>query len=369
MKKKTATVRNGKIEFWRFIFSVIIVIHHSRALLGDANCMFLGGSLAVEFFFLVSGYLMMASIAKKKDPPVALGSETLEFIGRKMKGLLPELIVAYIVALTFASVVAKSNLEEIVMMFASSFFEVTQLKMSGLPAQALNGVTWYISSMLLCMAILYPLIRKFPNVMTRVVAPLVALLLLGYMAANYTAPRAPVTWLGLTYKGNLRAMAEICLGVMCYFAARRLSSLSLSVVGKILIMLAEWACHIFAIWYMYTQKATNADYYVILIMMIGVTLSFSHQGIDAKFFDCKFFAMLGRWSLPLFLCHTFFAQRLGKVLPKGLSNDQKMAVYLLCAVVAATAVHLISKLLKKCGPKMGAVARRVLLKQPKNVEE
>ena len=46
---------NVTIDFLRFLFSVIVVLHHSRYVLGDDNCYFLGGSLAVEFFFFVSG--------------------------------------------------------------------------------------------------------------------------------------------------------------------------------------------------------------------------------------------------------------------------------------------------------------------------
>ena len=44
---------NVTIDFLRFLFSVIVVLHHSRYVLGDDNCYFLGGSLAVEFFFFV----------------------------------------------------------------------------------------------------------------------------------------------------------------------------------------------------------------------------------------------------------------------------------------------------------------------------
>ena len=41
-------MRNGKIDFYKFIFSIIIVIHHSRNLVGDDLSKFLGGSFAVE---------------------------------------------------------------------------------------------------------------------------------------------------------------------------------------------------------------------------------------------------------------------------------------------------------------------------------
>lgn len=369
MKTKPAVVRNGKVEFWRFIFSVIIVIHHSRALLGDENCMFLGGSLAVEFFFLVSGYLMMASIEKKKEPPVALGTETLGYIGRKLKGLLPELLVAHVIALVFASYAKQYDFGGVIRLFMDTFFEVTQLKMSGLPSVSLNGATWYISSMLLCMAILYPLIRKFPNVMTRIVIPLIALFLLGYLSKAYVAPRDPLKWTGFAMKGTIRAMAELCLGVICFYGAKSLSRLSLSKLGKALVSAAEWLSYLIAIYYMYTQKAGKYDFFIIAIMMIGVSLTFSHQGLDAKLFDCKLFVVLGRWSLPLFLSHIFYGQRLNQVLPEGMSDNRKMAVYLCCSVVTAVFVHLISNLLRKCGPQIGAAAKRLLLKEQETTSE
>ena len=55
---------NVTIDFLRFLFSVIVVLHHSRYVLGDDNCYFLGGSLAVEFFFFVSGYLLLVGADK-----------------------------------------------------------------------------------------------------------------------------------------------------------------------------------------------------------------------------------------------------------------------------------------------------------------
>ncbi len=52
---KIHRARNGKIDFLRLLFAFIIVLHHTRYLLGDDHCLFLGGSLSVEFFFFVSG--------------------------------------------------------------------------------------------------------------------------------------------------------------------------------------------------------------------------------------------------------------------------------------------------------------------------
>ncbi len=46
---KIHRARNGKIDFLRLLFAFIIVLHHTRYLLGDDHCLFLGGSLSVEF--------------------------------------------------------------------------------------------------------------------------------------------------------------------------------------------------------------------------------------------------------------------------------------------------------------------------------
>ena len=83
MKKK----RNGRIDFLRFVFALIIVLHHTRYLLGYEHTIFIGGSLGVEFFFLVSGYLLVATVervAEQNHLAGSLGTETLIFLQRKV---------------------------------------------------------------------------------------------------------------------------------------------------------------------------------------------------------------------------------------------------------------------------------------------
>ena len=53
--------RNGTIDFWRFIFAAGIVMYHARPLFG--RDLFVCGYIGVEFFFIVSGCLLM----KKAD--------------------------------------------------------------------------------------------------------------------------------------------------------------------------------------------------------------------------------------------------------------------------------------------------------------
>lgn len=80
------TSRNGKIDFLRFVFSICIVLNHAKIFLpaGPLADRFMGYSLAVEFFFLVSGYLLMATIEKaEKNRALPLPKETGRFMLRK----------------------------------------------------------------------------------------------------------------------------------------------------------------------------------------------------------------------------------------------------------------------------------------------
>ena len=56
--------RNCAIDTLKFIFAVILVLFHSSLLLTDnmeGSVTFANGAIAVEFYFIVSGFLMAQS--------------------------------------------------------------------------------------------------------------------------------------------------------------------------------------------------------------------------------------------------------------------------------------------------------------------
>ena len=92
--------RNGAIDFWKFVFCMIIAIYHGRYMGGSVPYALFkdGGYLAVEFFFLVSGFLMAKSAKRAEETSrLQLGTETAQFIWHKAKIILPYFIFAYIV--------------------------------------------------------------------------------------------------------------------------------------------------------------------------------------------------------------------------------------------------------------------------------
>ena len=414
---------NVTIDFLRFLFSVIVVLHHSRYVLGDDNCYFLGGSLAVEFFFFVSGYLLLvgadkagrkngagyllsggADMAGRKNgagyllpggvnmarrtedagletkgvgagttgidgettgigreatgigsETTGIGSETLHFILHKIRSFLPEFLIAWWIGFVLIGVVRQYGVLDYLKAFGNDFWELTLVKMSGLFTHGIDGAMWYLSAMLLGMAILYPLLRTKRDLMTHLVCPLLALFLYGYLCQAEGHPRDPIVWLGVCYKGLVRAVAGLCTGVVICMAVRRLKRFSpsgLTKTGNALAIGVQLLCLILAIRYMAEQEPSEYDYFYMFLLMLLVLLSFAGFGLESVLGNSQrlhlLSAFLGKYSLSLYLGHLYFAQHVNELLPEELySGKIRMTVYLAAAFANGLLVMGLSALYRR----------------------
>lgn len=359
------TVRNGKIEFMRFVFAVIILLHHSRDFLGDDISPFLGGSLGVEFFFLVSGWLMMASVEKKNQmgKPDAIGKETARYIGRKWIAVLPESLISWGIAFAVMFIAKGWTISSAVLRIIDGIWEPLFVTMTGLGQRGVNSVVWYISAMLICMAVLYPLLRKYRNVTLNLIIPLTSLCIFGFFYKNYGAPRNPTLWVGWTYKGVLRAFAELGIGCWLYYASGRLSRYHYTRLGRWIISITECLLYLIVIYYMYRVGAKKYDYFFIALMAAAVALSFSGAGIDAKLFNNKAVMWLGRFSVPLYFSHKFWSLTLNYFVPAAWPIQYRMASYVALAVVTAWVVMVMANAVRKKGPGIYRKMMRLIVKE------
>lgn len=350
---------NVTIDFLRFLFSVIVVLHHSRYVLGDDNCYFLGGSLAVEFFFFVSGYLLLVGADKAGRKNGAgtngIGAETLQFILHKIRSFLPEFLIAWWIGFILIGVVRQYGVLDYLKAFGNDFWELTLVKMSGLFTHGIDGAMWYLSAMLLGMALLYPLLRTKRDLMTHLVCPLLALFLYGYLCQAEGHPRDPIVWLGLCYKGLVRAVAGLCTGVVICMAVRRLKKLApagLTKLGNALAIGTQLLCLILTIRYMAEQEPSEYDYFYMFLLMLLVLISFSGFGLESVLGNSQrlhlLSAFLGKYSLSLYLGHLYFAQHVNELLPEELySGKIRMTVYLAAAFANGLLVMGLSALYRR----------------------
>ena len=336
--------RNGAVDFWKFVFSVVIMCFHSLYFAGSEKYIFYDGANMVEYFFLVSGFLMASSIMKKTtqsaDTPV--WKSTWQFLFHKIKSMCPAYYVAWAVSFLIKQTAGGLLPLRLICKHGKlRVWELFFLRMAGFNDYNANGATWYISAMLIAMLLLLPLFYKNKDFFLHVLAPLFAIGILGYLYASEKTLRGNTDWMGVCYKGLLRAMGVLCLGCVCYLACQKIKDVQFTFLAKALLSFAETGGCLFALYWTYGHATSKMQFIILLLFAIAVPVSFSHQGLLAPLYDNRVVYWLGRFSFPLFLSHHAWSGRMNRMFPND-TYVQLLPKYILLSVSTAFAVSVIS---------------------------
>lgn len=86
---------NFFIDFIRFLCSIVIMFFHGRSFANvNDTIIFEMGYLAVNFYFILTGFLMMNSLMKSNK-------DTFSFIKNKIKRLSPGIVLCFFVCYIF----------------------------------------------------------------------------------------------------------------------------------------------------------------------------------------------------------------------------------------------------------------------------
>ena len=75
---------NGIIGFWKFMFCILILLFHCAEKMGK-NGFFESGRIGVEFFFIVSGYLMTKKALNNEEDLKILVRKQHHIYGENLK--------------------------------------------------------------------------------------------------------------------------------------------------------------------------------------------------------------------------------------------------------------------------------------------
>ncbi len=307
------TLRNGKIEFLRFFFSMAVLIFHlGKYIIGEPSLktlkfgLFPHGAMGVEFFFLVSGYLMAKKIFKNlqgnnESTDLTNSKDYLGFIYGKIKGFATEHTLAFIITLISFILVNNITGSEVITTVIGSIPAFFLLQMSGINIVNPNHVEWYLSSMLLVMAVIYPLCKKHYYKFTRYIAPVASIFILGYMIKTTGMLTGVSTWTGFMYKSVLRAFCCVSLGTTAFEVSRYLSEKSFTSKQRWLFTVCEIG--LFAVIAFYTLITASKKYEIVILLMLFVLtfIVFSNVSYGVNIFNNKLVYHLGKISLPVYL--------------------------------------------------------------------
>ena len=156
---------------------------------------------------------------------------------------------------------------------------------------------------------------------------------MGNLFQNYGELSTLEYWDGHFMKGTLRATGDILGGCFCYKAGEYLRRFTFTTLGKTLFTIIEWSCYLASIAYIYAHPSSKYDYFILLLFMIGVTITYADVSLDRSLFRHKIFPWLGNYSFSLYLGHSCWRKYTGNIFPKTWQFEQRLAAYIVISML------------------------------------
>ena len=294
--------QNRAMELYRFMAAVMILCYHCQWFaFRDTESAFSGFYLFVELFFILSGFLMTASIrrhvtdAQRLDPAGMTGRYMKKRLGR----LLPHHILSWLLVAAIRLFLLRDlwpiELVEIGWpeLFLVNIFGFVRDKY-------INIVCWYLSAMVFASLIVHYLLLRDEKGFMCVAAPLILVMCYGALFDRTGSLAATIHFTRYApHMGFMRALADITVGVLAFRAYEWLEDTPLpgeSVIATIL----EAAVLISACLWM-SRNSGLADFLAIPLFFVFVISVFRGRSLWTRLFDNDLSGWLGRQSYAFFL--------------------------------------------------------------------
>lgn len=301
---RLAYKRNAQIDFYKFLMSLIVLLHHSRYISEPAwtDAPFPGGYLPVEFFFIVSGYLATKRVY---DNPNATYKDAFRWTAKKFARFFQYAVPIGIVHRIMCSIIDGIPMREALEQLVYNSYEFFLLRMAGFSDNLSEryglGHYWYLSALIIVLPIFFSALIKSKTFVLYVIAPLSAVLFYGWLASREISLATAGVWMGLFKQGTLRAWTELCLGGISYLFASAISKITFHRLGEICLSILDMGAMICALLYMMFKGWSQLDYFCVGLFLVSVSIAASEKSSISHFFS-PHFSELQQFTLVLYLC-------------------------------------------------------------------
>lgn len=300
--------KNSFVELLRFIFCMIIFLHHSGFYAADGMSYPFknAGFFAVEFFFLLTGALATRHM-DKGAPSSGCMIYSMDYTVGKLKRVFPYAAIGIICSYVWYFLQADPSLSIKDRLFGrwNIIYELLFLPMTGVMDVRLefflNSPLWYLSVILIALPLVMFLVIKCKDFFTHYLAWLLPLMLHALLIQKYGSIGNWGAYTGIAYSGVIRGLADLMLGCFVYSVSSILSR-SKNRIPAWVWTLIEVVLYIFAI---YTFN-TNVDGYTyeFAVLCVAGALIITLSGVShTSKVSGAFFNHLGALSLPIYCLH------------------------------------------------------------------
>ena len=279
-------MKSISVEALRFIFMVVIAVWH----FGRINP-FTHGYIAVDFYFLLSGYLLYGSYTKHKY-------DAMRYTEEKLKRFYPEYILVFIIAfLMKLHLLLRDN--DAVTTFLNAISEGLLIHSVGIFGGGVNQPAWYISVLIVGGGLLYAILYEYKKIAISIIFPLFALITYTYLLGiNGSIEQFAIC--GGVCQCLLRGMAGMAVGVMLAVFRERYSE-SLAKRTLVLNISCLLAVIIVCI-VMFSVK--HYDRFALLAFSALIVSCFVPTTFINRLFSSSIWAKLGGITFEMLLVHS-----------------------------------------------------------------
>lgn len=344
-----STKLNGRrfdvLDSWRGILALLVAFGHLAYWNGHADVLPISFVLAVDFFFLLSGFVIANSMFRS----ASLEEWLRDFAVRRFFRIYPLYITAALLAALITQPLRGVNV------FADRppniLSWLTLLQMSGISNVDANvigstpmGIGWALSIETWLCVFFFGVVAAFKSKL-RLVLTLVAVCIASLQVLTTYSPNFMDIhyWkFGPIHFGVFRGLAGFSAGVLVYLLFQRVKLLKLHSVFEIgavgLVLLLYWQL----------SYARGTEYLAPIVASLVIFI-FAHEGgALSRFLLLPPFRAFGRWSFGIYIAHPLFIDLL--VVSRIHLTVIRALVYLAVVVCFAWMLH---RLIELPGMKLG----------------
>ena len=304
------TNKNYYLELLRFIFCILILLHHSGLVSPDGSGLVPSAGVIADAFFIITGYFACRHVAGMKEKPTGAIRYSVGYTLKKLIRVLPYSIfgVAIIYILELLHLGQASVREHITRLY-TMLVEMLLLPMLGIMEVNLinlrNAPLWYLSATLIALPFVVLLALKGGKLFKYVLVWIIPLLLEIWMVMTYGGAlpwmnRSPI----FIYTGAIRGFSSMILGCFVFYAAEYMSSIidKKNKSVKVVLTLVEIGIFAFVLYSIINGIGGYIEVVIIYLLAIMLILVFGKVTYTSAI-QIEWFGILGSLSLPIYCMH------------------------------------------------------------------
>ena len=209
----------------------------------------------------------------------------------------------------------------------------------------IGDITWYISSLMISTAILYPILRRSKVIFPRFIAPVIGVVLIIMILVETGAINAPnhITY-GFVKKGLLRGIAEMCLGIFAYELVNITRKFTFP-KEEIVFGVIEIVCYLTVLICIFSVNLGKVDreifeFVMIALLFIAVSVTMSNRSITYQWVQkwewaCENSGYIALASLLIYLNHPYLIDLWDHWGPSGPAGEEIFVIFMVLVMSLA----------------------------------